>query len=74
MIKPATTHAFTVKAALLENRYLTVQQMVREMGINRLTNVIWKLRKQGINIVSERINLANSKHYFRYWLASEATA
>ena len=62
-----------VKNRLLAGEVLTVRDIIK-MGINRPTDIVWKLRKKGMDIISlDCHNPATGEPFVKYYL-QETTA
>ena len=62
-----------VKNRLLAGEVLTVRDIIK-MGINRPTDIIWKLRTKGMDIISlDCHNPATGEPFVKYYL-QETTA
>ncbi len=74
--KPKTkriTKRQQVKNRLLAGEVLTVRDIIK-MGINRPTDIIWLLRKKGMDIISlDCRDPATGEQYVKYYL-QETTA
>ncbi len=58
-----------VKNRLLASEVLTVRDIIK-MGINRPTDIIWKLRKKGMDIISlDCKDPVTGEHFVKYSLA-----
>ena len=63
------THADAVMAELAKGRHITNWAMIIELGINHPKDIILKLRKAGQPIERYRVNHANGKHHYNFYLA-----
>lgn len=63
-----------VREYLKQGNSLTTLDAMLKLGIGRLANHIYELRKKGVNIQSERINQENGKYHYRYSLGADVTA
>ena len=63
------THADAVMAELAKGRHISYREMIIELGINHPKDIILKLRKAGQPIERYRVNHANGKHHYNFYLA-----
>lgn len=57
-----------VKEYLKQGNTLTTLDAILKLGVGRLANHIWELRKKGIPIQSKRVQQDNGKYHFVFWL------
>lgn len=62
------THVQKIQAALEAGDQLTAMDALRRFGCFSLAVVVFKLKKRGLPVQSEMIELPNGKHVARYSL------
>lgn len=63
-----TTQKRAIRAHLLEGKHITQLEALRRYGALRLSAIIFDLRKEGMDIVTEKIQVSPRKRCASYYL------